>query len=82
MGDYSKSFEQEVLQRMARIETKIEGISEIRSMAFESNNRSIQNEKDVKEIKDNSKWLKRTIVVAIISSAISVAVGLFEVSLR
>lgn len=82
MGDYSKNFEQKVLQRMARIETKIEGMSEIRTMLFESNNRSVQNEKEVKEIKENSKWLKRTIIVAVISSAISVGVGLFEVSLK
>ena len=63
---YGDTFEAKVLQRLTRIETKLEGNSEVKTIAYEADVRSKQNEKDIKIIKDNYKWLWRTVLGAII----------------
>lgn len=57
-----KSFETEVLSRLAVIESKLDGYKEVKTVAYEADTRSKQNEQEIKELKDNNKWLKRTIV--------------------
>lgn len=69
-----KSFETEVLSRLAVIESKLDGYKEVKAIAYEANTRSKQNEQDLKEIKDNNKWAFRTSVGAIITSAIGIIV--------
>lgn len=62
MEHMEPSFETEVLTRLAVIESKLDGYKEVKSIAYSADNRSKQNEEDIKEIKDNNKWLKRTII--------------------
>lgn len=69
-----KSFETEVLSRLAVIESKLDGYKEVKAIAYEANTRSKQNEQDLKEIKDNNKWAFRTSVGAIITSVIGIIV--------
>lgn len=57
-----KSFETEVLSRLAVIESKLDGYKEVKTVAYEADTRSKQNEQEIKELKDNNKWLKRTII--------------------
>ena len=43
-------------------------------MAYDAENRSKQNEQDIKEMKDNNKWAFRTSVGAVITSVIGIIV--------
>lgn len=69
-----KSFERDVLDRLTIIETKIDDYSRIKDKSENADVRSIQNEKDINEIKDKIKWLSRTIGVAIIGLLVEVVV--------
>lgn len=61
-----KTFETEVLTRLAVIESKLDGYKEVKSVAYEANTRSKENFQEIKELKDKNKWLARTIAGAII----------------
>lgn len=65
------NIQQEILERIVRIETKIDGYNSTREKADIAYNKACQNEKDITEIKDNQKWLWRTIAGAIILGLIS-----------
>ncbi len=62
MEHMKQSFEAEVLTRLAVIESKLDGYKEVKAIAYEANTRSKQNEEEIREIKDNNKWLKRTMI--------------------
>lgn len=66
-----QSFETEVLTRLAVIESKLDGLPDLKRTVYANENRSIQNEKDINTIKDNNKWAFRTSVGAIITSTIT-----------
>ncbi len=65
-----QSFETEVLTRLAVIESKLDGYKELKKVTYESDNRSKQNEQDIKELQDKFKWLSRTLGGAIISGIV------------
>ncbi|WP_125153083.1 hemolysin XhlA family protein [Clostridium rectalis] len=65
-----QNIQQEILERIVRIETKIDGYNSTREKADMAYTRACQNEKDISEIKDNQKWLWRTIAGAIILGTI------------
>ncbi|WP_125154292.1 hemolysin XhlA family protein [Clostridium rectalis] len=62
--------QQEILERIVRIETKIDGYNSTREKADMAYTKAYENEKDIAEMKDNLKWLWRTIAGAIILGAI------------
>ncbi|KAA8704030.1 hemolysin XhlA family protein [Lactococcus lactis] len=47
---------QEVLERLARIETKLDNYESIREKAEQANLIALNNADDIKEIKANNKW--------------------------
>jgi hypothetical protein len=63
---------QEILERLVRMETKLDNYNALKDKADEAFTVSKQGEKDIKEIKDNIKWCWRTIVGAIIVGAIGI----------
>lgn len=65
-----KTFETEVLTRLAVIESKLDGYQNIKEKAEESYTISKQNKEDIQDMQDNNKWLWRTAVGSIITSAI------------
>lgn len=71
-----KSFETEVLSRLAVIESKLDGYKEVKTVAYEADTRSKQNEQEIKELKDNNKWLKRTTIAECIG-LIFMLIGIF-----
>lgn len=74
-----QSFETEVLTRLAVIESKLDNYKEVKTIAYQADTRSKQNEKEIKEMKENGKWLKRTIigeVIGLIFLAIALFIGL------
>lgn len=75
-------FKIEVLTQLAVINSKLDGYNKTQEIAGQADNRSKQNELDIKEIKDNNKWAFRTSIGAIITSAIGIVVIIFKSGLR
>lgn len=67
-----KNFEKEVLERLTKIETKLDDYTSIRNKTEEAYSTSKENEKDIQEINDKIKWLSRTILGAIITGIIGI----------
>lgn len=63
-----KDFEKEVIQRLTKLETLItqQDYTSIQKEAEEANNRSINNQEEIKELKDSLKWIRRLILGAVI----------------
>ena len=59
-----KEFEREVLERLTKIETKIDDYNKTKTTSEEAYNLSKSNEKDIDEINDKIKWLSRTVAGA------------------
>lgn len=70
-----KDFEREVLERLTKIETKLDDYNGIKSKAEDSYVLSKENEKDITDIKDKLKWITRTLVSAIITGVITLLVA-------
>ena len=75
-----KGFEREVLDRLTKIETKLDDYNTMKEKTDDAHNLSIQNEKDIDEIKDKIKWLSRTIVGAIIAGIVGLIFALIQIS--
>lgn len=67
----------EIKVQLARIESNLEGIPELKNelkannnLLTETHHRSIQNEKDIASINDRLTWLTRTVSGAIIVAVI------------
>ena len=73
-----KKFEIEVLTRLTKIETMLEDFKGIESKATEAFNLSIKNKERIDKIEDNSKWLFRTAVGAVITGLISIALSFIK----
>lgn len=73
-----KTFEREVLDRLTKIETKLDDYSTIKGRTDEAYNLSRQNEKDIDEIKDKIKWISRTVAASIITIVIGAIVAVLK----
>lgn len=79
MENKEENFEIQVLTRLTAIETKLDDYKKIEDISYRAYNNSKQNEQDIKEIKENNTWLKRTIigeVIGLIFLAIAMYMGL------
>lgn len=72
-----KTFETEVLSRLAVIESKLDDYKSIREKAEVSYTVSANNAKEIQAIKDNNKWLFRTTVGAVITSLVGIIIAIF-----
>lgn len=77
-----KTFETEVLTRLAVIESKLDDYQGIKEKAEVAYTISAQNKEDIKAIKDNNKWLFRTTVGAVITSIIGIGIAIFKVGME
>ena len=75
-----KGFEREVLDRLTKIEKKLDDYNTMKEKTDDAHNLSIQNERDIDEIKDKIKWLSRTIVGAIIAGIVGLIFALIQIS--
>ena len=73
-----RDFESEVLERLAKIETKLDDYNGIRSKAEDGYTLSKINKKDIEEIQDKLKWISRTTIGAILTGAISLIYALIK----
>lgn len=67
-----KSFETEVITRLTKIETKLDDYKQVKDDSAKALQLSEANECDIRDIKDNNKWLWRTLFVAILSFVSSI----------
>lgn len=79
MESKEENFEIQVLTRLTAIETKLDDYKKIEDITYRAYNNSKQNEQDIKEIKENNTWLKRTLIgeiIGLIFLAIAMYIGL------
>lgn len=80
--EVDKSFETEVIERLTKIETKLDDYQNVKSKADEAYSKSKENERRIGELEDNSKWLKRAILGALISSSVALLFILVQIGLN
>lgn len=68
-----KEFEKEILERLIRIETKIDDYDSMKSKIDDTKAKSDSNERRISELEDKFKWISRTIVGAILTGIVSIA---------
>lgn len=73
-----KGFELEVLQRLTKIETMLEGFKVVESKSSEAYNLSMSNKQRLDKIEDNNKWLFRTSIGAVITGLIGIILSLIK----
>ena len=73
------NFEREVLDRLTKIETKIDDYKEIKKDTATALYLSKENEKEIQEIEDKLKWITRTTVGAIITGAVGIIFLLIKI---
>ena len=66
------SFETEVLTRLAVIESKLDDYKDIKDKAEKAYTISLDNQKEINELKDKSRWLSRTLIGAILTAIVSI----------
>lgn len=71
-----EKFKVEVLTKLTRIETILEDFKGVETKATEAYNLSKSNKQRLDKIEDNSKWLFRTSVGAVIAGLISIALSI------
>lgn len=76
-----KTFETEVLTRLAVIEAKIDDYKEIKSVSQSADSRSKQNEKRISSLEERNKWLARAMIGAVICEAIGIGFMLVQIGL-
>ena len=77
----NKEFEREVLERLTKIETKLDDYTNIKQKTEEAYTKSKENAKDIEEIQDKIKWLSRTITGALITGIIGIVIVLIKMGI-
>lgn len=67
-----KSFETEVLSRLAVIESKLDGYQNLQRRSEEAYTTSINNKERLDKIEDNTRWLWRTVAGILIAGIFAV----------
>lgn len=95
MAEQEKNIMQEVLERLIKIETKLDSYSEAKRKTYENEkeiimlkgdieilqkDNSVQN-MEIAELKEKNKWLFRTTAGAVITGLISILVALVNVGI-
>lgn len=79
------TFEREVLERLTKIEAKLDSFDTAKKKTYDNENDIIRLKDEVKnqgdriiKLEDSNKWLSRTIAAAIITAGIGVLVIVFR----
>ena len=70
-----RKFEIEVLTRLTKIETLLEDFKGVETKCNEAYNLSLNNKQRLDKMEDNSKWIFRTAIGAVVSSLIGIALA-------
>lgn len=77
-----KEFEKEILERLIRIETKIDDYESTKTKVEEARSKAYSNERRINDIEDKLKWISRTTVGAIITGAIAIVYAILKLGLK
>ncbi len=66
----------DIRERVVRLETKIDSMTDVRETALEALQLARSSHKRIDEIADNQRWLWRTLVGAILAAAIATLTNL------
>lgn len=74
-----EAFEREVLDRLKTIEIKLDGYGDLKAKVYENERKLLLLENDISDTKselkdqrEESRWLKRTVIAAIITGIIGI----------
>lgn len=73
-----KDFEREVLERLTKIETKLDDYTRTREKVDTAYTQSNENKRDIEELQDKLKWITRTVVGAILTGVVSLIVAFIK----
>ena len=80
-----QNFEREVLDRLIKIEEKLDGFSKAKEKTYENErhvmileNDVLDLKKEVDSLKESNKWLLRTVAAALITGVIGIIVTLVK----
>lgn len=76
-----RDFENEVLTRLARIETKLDDYDNLKTKVEETRAKAYSNERRITEVEDKQKWLSHTIIGAIITGVVSITLIFLKLGL-
>ena len=76
-----KDFEREVLERLAKIETKLDDYGSLREKTETAYSLSKENEKEISDIQEKLKWITRTVVGAIIAGLVGIAIVYLQIGM-
>lgn len=71
----------EVIERLTRIEQKLDDYKEVKDISRDADSRSKQNEKRITDLEDRNKWLGRTMIGAIICEIVGLGFLIFKFGL-
>ena len=77
-----KEFEKEVLERLTKIETKLDDYTGIKTKAEDGYSLAKSNEKEINKINDKLQWLTRTLVGAIITGIITLLIAYLKLVMK
>ena len=76
-----RDFENEVLTRLARIETKLDDYDNLKTKVEETRAKAYSNERRITDIEDKQKWLERTTIGALITGGIAIIFVFIKIGL-
>ena len=74
-------FEKEILERLIRIETKLDDYDSTKTKVEEARSKAYSNERRINEIEDKQKWLERTVVGTVITGIIAIVFIVVKIGL-
>lgn len=77
-----KEFEKEILERLIRIETKLDDYDSIKTKVEETRSKAYSNERRINDMEDKTKWLERTTIGAIITGIIGIVFIIIKLGLK
>lgn len=75
-----KPFEAEVITRLTKIETKLDDYKQVKDDSIRALQLSESNHCSIQEMKENTKWLWRTMFVSILGFISSVILMIIKIS--
>lgn len=81
-----QTFEREVLDRLKTIEIKLDGYGDVKAKVYDNERRILLLENDLKDTQnelskqqDENRWLKRTVIAAIITGIVGIGIAFLRV---
>ena len=75
------NFEIQVIERLTKIEQKLDDYKETQDISREADNRSKNNARRLDTLEDRNKWLSRTMIGAIICEVIGLGFMIFKIGI-